>query len=225
MSLSTVIHQKRKEIGLTQEQIAEYLGVSTPAVNKWEKGATYPDIALLSPLARLLQVDLNTLLCFNKELTEQEINCFSNEIVETISQEGLDTGFELAVEKVLEYPNCAALLHSLAVLLDGSLIMSELLPEEKEHYQEQIISWYERAADCDNEKVKNNAVFMLTSKYIAQEEYEKAQNLIDSLPEKSAIDKRILQANLFSTNIRQQKRLRLRNTDFYKLQPNYTAFY
>ena len=198
MPLNAIIRQKRKELGLTQEQIAEYLGVSTPAVNKWERGTTYPDISLLSPLARLLQVDLNTLLCFNKELTEQEINHFSNKIAETISQEGLDAGFKLAAEKILEYPNCALLLHSLAILLDGSLIMSELLPEEKEPYQAQIISWYERAADCDDEKVKNNAIFMLTSKYIAQERYERAQELIDNLPEKSTIDKRVLQANLFS---------------------------
>lgn len=40
MSINTVIHGKRKEIGLTQEQIAGYLGVTTPAVNKWEKGVS-----------------------------------------------------------------------------------------------------------------------------------------------------------------------------------------
>lgn len=38
MPLSTVIREKRKELGLTQEQIAERLGVSTPAVSKWESG-------------------------------------------------------------------------------------------------------------------------------------------------------------------------------------------
>ena len=47
---------KRKELSLTQEQIAELLGVSTPAVNKWEKGSTYPDITLLPALARLLKL-------------------------------------------------------------------------------------------------------------------------------------------------------------------------
>lgn len=38
MPLSTVIREKRKELGLTQEQVAERLGVSTPAVSKWESG-------------------------------------------------------------------------------------------------------------------------------------------------------------------------------------------
>ena len=67
MKINEVIREKRKEQQLTQEQVAEYLGVSTPAVNKWEKGLSYPDITILPPLARLLKVDLNTLLCFDEE--------------------------------------------------------------------------------------------------------------------------------------------------------------
>lgn len=59
MAISKVIQERRKALGLTQEQVAEYLGVTTPAVNKWEKGSTCPDIALLAPLARLLKTDLN----------------------------------------------------------------------------------------------------------------------------------------------------------------------
>ena len=64
MQIHQIIREKRKALGLTQEQVAERLGVSTPAVNKWEKGSTYPDITLLPALARLLETDLNTLLSF-----------------------------------------------------------------------------------------------------------------------------------------------------------------
>ncbi len=54
MRIGEQIKNYRKTVGLTQEQVANYLGVSTPAVNKWEKGNTYPDISLLPALARLL---------------------------------------------------------------------------------------------------------------------------------------------------------------------------
>ena len=47
MRIGEQIKNYRKTAGLTQEQVANYLGVSTPAVNKWEKGNTYPDISLL----------------------------------------------------------------------------------------------------------------------------------------------------------------------------------
>ncbi|MDY4783902.1 helix-turn-helix transcriptional regulator, partial [Pygmaiobacter massiliensis] len=76
MPLNAVVREKRKELGLTQEQVADYLGVTAPAVHKWEKGATYPDVALLPALARLLKIDLNTLLCFHEELSPKEIGLF-----------------------------------------------------------------------------------------------------------------------------------------------------
>ena len=38
MPMNIVIQEKRRELGLTQEQLAQFLGVSTPAVSKWEKG-------------------------------------------------------------------------------------------------------------------------------------------------------------------------------------------
>lgn len=40
MQIKDVIRQKRRERGLTQEQVAERLGVSAPAVNKWESGVS-----------------------------------------------------------------------------------------------------------------------------------------------------------------------------------------
>lgn len=71
MPISEVIRRKRKELEMTQEQVAQRLGVSAPAVNKWEKGSSYPDITLLPPLARLLETDVNTLLCFREELSDE----------------------------------------------------------------------------------------------------------------------------------------------------------
>lgn len=56
MTIGEVIREKRKELELTQEQVAQRLGISAPAVNKWERGSTYPDITILPALARLLKI-------------------------------------------------------------------------------------------------------------------------------------------------------------------------
>ena len=53
MKLGEIIREKRRELSLTQEQLADLLGVSAPAVHKREKGTTYPDITLPA-LARSL---------------------------------------------------------------------------------------------------------------------------------------------------------------------------
>ncbi|MFR4201341.1 MAG: helix-turn-helix transcriptional regulator [Flavonifractor plautii] len=49
MKLNETIRRLRRAKGLTQEQVAQALGVSGPAVNKWERGACCPDLALLAP--------------------------------------------------------------------------------------------------------------------------------------------------------------------------------
>lgn len=71
MKINEIIREKRLAEGFTQEQMASYLGVSAPAVNKWEKGVSYPDITLLPALARLLKTDVNTLLSFQEDLSDQ----------------------------------------------------------------------------------------------------------------------------------------------------------
>lgn len=41
MKINEIIRERRLEKGLTQEQMANCLGVSAPAVNKWEKGVSH----------------------------------------------------------------------------------------------------------------------------------------------------------------------------------------
>ena len=43
MPMHTIIQQQRKALGLTQEQVARCLNVSTAAVSKWENGLTSPE--------------------------------------------------------------------------------------------------------------------------------------------------------------------------------------
>ena len=66
MSLSGNIKRLRLKKNLTQEQLATKLGVSAQAVSKWETSETYPDGALLIPLANALEVSLDEL--FGNEL-------------------------------------------------------------------------------------------------------------------------------------------------------------
>lgn len=58
---------------MTQEQLAAALGVSGPAVSKWETGSSCPDIMLLCPLARVLGTNVDTLLSFEEELSQEDL--------------------------------------------------------------------------------------------------------------------------------------------------------
>ena len=58
----TLIRACRKELNLTQRDLAERLHVTDRAVSKWERGLCAPDIGLLEPLAEILNVSVVELL-------------------------------------------------------------------------------------------------------------------------------------------------------------------
>lgn len=124
MKINEMIRERRIAKKLTQEQMAGYLGVTAPAVNKWEKGTSYPDITLLPALARLLDTDLNTLLSFQEDLSDREIALFLNELSEISEKEGVEKAFVAAKDKIKQFPTCYSLLLNVALLLDGLVIMS-----------------------------------------------------------------------------------------------------
>jgi len=56
------IAEKRKEINMSQRELAEHLHITDKAISKWERGLSFPDISLLIPLSELLNVSLYDLL-------------------------------------------------------------------------------------------------------------------------------------------------------------------
>ena len=62
MSLGTQIKEARTALGLTQEGLAEALGVVPQTISKWERDESQPDAALLPSLADTLQTSLDTLV-------------------------------------------------------------------------------------------------------------------------------------------------------------------
>ena len=76
MELSIGINIKRLRLakGLTQEQLAGLLTVSTAAVSKWEAKNTYPDITMLFPLAEIFGVSVDELLGYDEAKTKADID-------------------------------------------------------------------------------------------------------------------------------------------------------
>ena len=57
------ISKKRKELKITQEQLAEKLGVTDRSVSRWENGKSMPDVSLFKQLCEVLSITLDELLC------------------------------------------------------------------------------------------------------------------------------------------------------------------
>ena len=61
-SIGTIIMKKRKQLGYTQQKIADYLNVSFQAVSKWENGTAEPSTSNLLALAKLFDLSPEELL-------------------------------------------------------------------------------------------------------------------------------------------------------------------
>ena len=196
MKINAIIREKRLEKGLTQEQVASYLGVSAPAVNKWERAVSYPDITLLPALARLLGTDLNTLLSFQEDLTNQEIALFLNEITATADTQGMEAAYQLATEKVREFPTCDALLLYVGLTLEG--LMKRHCPQtDQAAAREAVEALYRRAENSQDPAIANQARIMLFSRCVEREDYDTARTFLDQIPPEPACDKQQLRAKLF----------------------------
>lgn len=68
----SLIRQLRTELGLTQKELAERIGVGDKAVSKWECGNGCPDISLLAELAKVFGTDIQVLLSGNIDKNETE---------------------------------------------------------------------------------------------------------------------------------------------------------
>lgn len=150
MEIGSVIREKRTAQGLTQEQVATALGVSAPAVSKWERGESFPEITLLPALARLLGTDLNGLLSFQQEMGREEIAAFLGRLVQ-VAEEGPQAAFALARAQVGQFPRCDSLALNVALTLEGVLTMAgrEGSAEEREWIQ----ALYRQAAESRDQAV------------------------------------------------------------------------
>lgn len=73
IKIGKFIKQKRKNLNLTQEELANKLMVTEKAVSRWETGRGTPDISLLIPLSKELNVTLLDLLNGGEEIKQEEI--------------------------------------------------------------------------------------------------------------------------------------------------------
>ena len=66
IKIGRFIAELRKSKGMTQEEMAERLGVSGKTVSRWENGRNLPDAALFEPVCELLDITLTELFCGEK---------------------------------------------------------------------------------------------------------------------------------------------------------------
>ncbi|MBR6708102.1 MAG: helix-turn-helix transcriptional regulator [Clostridia bacterium] len=114
MSIGTTIKRLRREKEITQEQLAEYLGITSRAVSQWECDRTAPDISQLPALCHIFDVSSDVLLGIDIEKSNEEIKKYLTEAAELGYQGKGAERTALLRRANKKFPRDYQIMHSLA---------------------------------------------------------------------------------------------------------------
>lgn len=148
MSIGTTIKRLRRERDITQEQLAEYLGISTGAVSQWECDRTAPDITQLPLLANIFDVSTDELLEIDGKKKDEIIQVFLEKYDELSNNGDLMSRFDLTKEAYRKYPNDYRVIEKyIGELFNDPNYLAEPLGEEV-HKCEGLVRMFLRFRFC-----------------------------------------------------------------------------
>ena len=154
------IKSLRKKQDLTQEKLAEYLGVSFQAVSKWETGAASPDLSMIVPLARLLGCSTDELFGLVDSSADPRLVELRALYDETHHTGDLQKRYEIASAAVSEYPGNFQFLNWLGEAeWMYAVAFCEKNSDEKKRRLHMAIEYLQRVIeDCDDTEIRNSAI-------------------------------------------------------------------
>ncbi len=181
LSIGSTIQKLRQNKGLTHEQLASALGITAETVEKWEESAAYPDITLLSPIARLLGTTLDALLMFETELKPDDVTNIYTVCAEKFETGTYEDALDICENYLKAYPNSLFLKFRMGSLLQEYIQLAET-EEQANGVLDKSISLLEEASLIDDLEVKQASLYVLSSLYTMKEEYDKAIEVLNTLP-------------------------------------------
>ena len=116
ISVGGIIARKRKEKGVTQDDLARFIGISKSSVSKWEIGQSLPDIAHLPQLASFFHISLDELMGYDPQMANEDIS----KLYEELSKEFATKPFEEVMTRcrdiIKKYFSCFPLLYRMGLL-------------------------------------------------------------------------------------------------------------
>lgn len=178
MTLNERLKQMRKANDYTQEQLAEYLGISSQAVSRWETGATSPDISTLPQLAELFQVSVDELLGVSEKEKKLEIDKIISETEAEINKNRPHEPICILREALNRYPNNDRLLCTLMYALYAASEDEEFC---KKHDGEIISIAYRIREYSRDSRLRNEARRLLFRHYCDTNRRTEALRLADEM--------------------------------------------
>ena len=196
LKIGTNIKRLRLAKGMTQEQLAELLCVSTAAVSKWESQNTYPDITLLFPLASVFGISVDELMGYDEAKIEEDIDKILEECRRLFIEGRFDEKSRLIESARKKYPHDYRIMCKYMFDLAGGSSGIDL---------EAILVNYDELSEmcncildgCTKDDIRSEAVNMKAKLFQAQGDTEAALEILSTLPQ---VGSSLLKEQLFRKN-------------------------
>lgn len=186
LNIGENIKQLRKERNITQDELAEILGVSFQSVSRWENGTCYPDLELLPTIADFFGITVDNLLGVNEAIEQEKVNKYLDDFQNAISVGNIEKYIEIARQGVSEYPNNYELLNKLMYALFVSGDEDGNIPDWKENmmkYDAEITALGERIMKyCPDHQIKFEAMSRLAFHPCEMGKRELGRAIYEQLP-------------------------------------------
>ena len=188
MSIGTTIKKLRRDRNITQEQLAELLGVSTNAVSQWECDKTAPDISHLPVLANIFEVSADVLLEIDiaKSKKQTEIKEFTAKCAELHSQGKTEERLKLCREMQKKYPNDETVRYNLMKVLKTGYVDESF---------DEIVMLGEQLLQSANMEYRTGAIRGLCLAYLDKGDRAKALRYADMIPPAEDLHVHVLEGN------------------------------
>lgn len=188
LNISENIKALRRERGMTQERLAELMGVSCTAVSKWESASTYPDITALIPLSEIFDVSVDELIGAKKGERAARLEEVKTALKHIQYDDSLPESayLDAARQAVAEFPADEYLQHELAWALRCMVYFSHDLDdaEKKKMTDESEKILLRLMNSASDEKMRINATNSLVALYSdCVKDTKRALEVADRLPE------------------------------------------
>ena len=181
LNISENIIRLRREKKVTQEELADFVGVTKASVSKWENKQSMPDILLLPQLAAFFDVTIDELVGYQPQLSPEQMQKIYQELAAEFAAGSFDETIEKSRNLVKQYYSCYPFLLQVCVLylnhfmLAGSEEACRALLKETEELCERIIR------RCSDVSICSDAIAFQAILKIQQGEAAKAVEILEPI--------------------------------------------
>ena len=177
MSIGSNIKRLRREKEITQEQLAEYLGITSRAISQWECDRTAPDISQIPALCHIFDVSSDVLLGIDVEKNEERIKSYLEEAHKVDWEGNFEKEVELLREALGKFPRSYQIMQKLA----NALVNVYSRKGVKEY--EEVFSLCNRVlAECTDSVTRYEATQTLVYAYDYAGKKEEMLSVAEEMP-------------------------------------------